>query len=1204
MIKLNGQVWKIYAIDTVNTVIDRISHSLNTIPEYLYIKDEQRILLDISDYTEKSLGTTKIDITAKSVVEIAKQQKNSDSPEKFINEFPGSKIPQKELIKIWCAYNINMQGNDIVSFAITENIAKLLDMTSKDAEELVKSSIGYNKLIDEKISIFNRKMDEYGETAEKFNNIKGIERSDFKLDSSSYNIFLSVPASQNGTQTEYGTHAVHGNINIMEIFNYFRTSTIIPFCSVRDYYKIHRGFKPPLDWAISLYNDILCKVSDKYSPKKSKDYKNVVISVEPTSTHTGNGKNGNLIKINIQYNFTEKNIPRDEFIGNIISSISGISISGLKIIDQKQDSLRGVASFPNQSINKYVFEDLVLNNDLYSKYLSINESVKATKKRSGMYMKYIHGQDELNITITDKILTSSDKELKSFPLGTKYVRVKISSARDRAQIDNFFIIISKLLAFYNILSPGVIDFYKKWIPNFGKTETIKLKERNRLKDIAPEVFVSRYSKKCPLKEMPRIVDSEYISGLPKEKWMLFPKTPAEGVQRYYVCDQNPKYIYPGLRKNVNLSNSEQFPFLPCCYVNNQQDKPNSNYTKYYSNTEKTPKLNVKEVKQQTVFLTNRTATSTGFGTLPENLQKLMNLVNVQNSSNNDTFSGNIYRKGMSRNTGSFIECILEALFEETRFLTIKKGRVFNDALRTEKTNNIRKKLAKWEFLPVGKQEMYDSTMQEISRGLVDLDTYIDPRRFIRILEEYFNCNILVFSAGLSGGLSSEDSGSSLEGGETAQMILPNYSQAYLRYPWKRDRPFILVYENWGNYTEKLKYPQVELIMKTIGDESRYTFFFSDQVITALIDIYSSLNTTFNLDRKIGNIILSIPSDFTPVSQYIDLYGKTRVINCKIGGRIISIETEPIPPLKLPLGGLIEGTENIPLPKKFGQVNVKLYKSDIPTEPINLHDFNTYKKIAKYLTEFFTFKFSQFINEKGGSTEKNIYTNIEKLIPGFVKEKIEIQGDIMNIKKEKIVFPTNFSQEFFMQKNGKLILPDKETLSRLIYILRGHITRDVENVIRYHTFTNFVNIYNEITDFITFPEQILIKGENIIDEWILTVDRQNAITSKISPEKLDPYFFSNKLISVNENIFLAQNTDSVSSALEICNAWKEKGYNIGNNSEGNSPNLPFELSFKLWVYESSENIKPFDIVGKSTLTPINIIGYRYKGVPGYTVLLSL
>jgi hypothetical protein len=1192
MIKLNGKTWKIFSIDTVNTVIDRISHSLGTIPEYLYIQDEQRILLDIADFVEKPLGTTKIDITAKSIVGIAKQQKNNDSPEKFIDKFPGTKIPQKELVKIWCAFNTNIQGNSIIAFAITENIAKLLGITSKDAEFLVKSSSGYDKLIDEKISIFNRKMGEYGEMAEKFNNIKGVERSDFKLDSSGYNIFVSGP----------------GNINIMEIFNYFRTSEIIPFCSIRDYYKIFRGFKPSLDWAISLYNDILCKVSDKYSPKKSKDYKNVIISVEPHSLNEKNGKNpsashlNGVIKINIQYNFDEKNIPRDEFINNIISSLK---IPNLKIIDQKQDSLRGVASFPNQSINKYVFEDLVLNNDLYSKYLSINESVKATKKRSGMYMKYIHGQDELNITITDKILASSDKELKSYPLGTKYVRVKISSARDRTQIDNFFLIISKLLAFYNILSPEIIDFYRKWIPNFGKTETTKLKERNRLKDIAPEVFVSRYSKKCPLKEMPRIVDSEYVANLAREKWMLFPKTPEEGVQRLYVCDQNAKYIYPGLRKNVNLSNSEQFPFLPCCYVNNQQDKPNSNYTKYYSNTEKTPKLNVKEAKQQTVFLTSRTATSTGFGTLPENLQKLVNLVDIpqtQNgpSGNGGSLTGNFYRKGMSRNTGSFIECVLEALFEETRFLTIKKGQVFNDILRTDKTNILREKLSKWEYLAVGKQEMYDLSIQEISSVLTNFDQYIDPKKFARIIEEYFNCNILLFSGGES--LDSES-------GTIGEMVLPRFSQAYLRYPWKKDRPFILVYENWGNYTEKLKYPQVELIIKTTGDssgDSKYTFSPSDPVIKSLLDIYESLNTTWVLDKKIGNTILSFPFGITPISQYIDLYGKTRIINCRINDQMVSIETEPIPPLKLPLGelnNLPNNYSNITIPKKFGEVHVKLYKPDIVISPINLNAFNSYKKIAKYITEFFLWEFSLFISTRIDSNEKaekmDLSNEMNKLIPEFVKNKVEIREDIMNGKNP--VFPMNFSQEFFMRKNGKLILPDNETLSRLIYILRGHIARDPQYIGKYHTFTNFMNIYNEITDFLEFPEQILIKGENIIDEWILSVDRQNTITNRVLPEKMEPYFFSNKIIS--NHVFLAQNTDNVSSALEICDIWREKGYNPRNNQQENKGG-DNELSFELWIYENSENIKPFNVSGKPTLSPINIIGYKYKGVPGFTVLLSL
>lgn len=1157
MIRLNGKQWKIFSIDTINTVVDRISNKLNTIPEYLYIQDKKRILLDLEEYLEKSVSIDKIDINAKSIVEIAKKEKNSDSPEKFIEEFPNSEITQKELIKIWCAYNINIKQGGVLSFAITENIAKILGISSKDAEELVKSNENGDKIINEKINNFNDKMKNYNSLAEKFNNIKGLERSDFKLDSSSYNIFLEIP----------------GNIGIMEIFNYFKLSSLIPFCSIRDYYKIYENFKPPLDWAVSVFNDILVKVSDKFIPNKNKDYKNVIISVEPTTK-----KNTSKIRMNMEYNFNEKNISRDEFIKNIISRIE---IQGIKIIEQNQDSLRGVASFPNQSINKYIFEDLVLNNNLYSKYLSINESVKATKKRNGMYMKYIHGKDELNITITDKILVSSDKELKSFPLGIKYVRVKISNAKDKPQIDNFFVIIGKLLSFYNILSPDITSFYRKWIPNFNKTETVKLKERNRLKDIAPEIFVSRYSKKCPLKEMPKIVDSDHVKNLPKEKWMLFPKTPEEGVQRYYVCEQNKKYIYPGLRKNLNLSNSDKFQYLPCCYVNNQRNKANSNYTKYYSELPGSSKGS-KEAKQQTVFLTNRTATSNGFGILPKNLSRLINLIN-------DT-PGEIYRKGMSRNPGSFIECVLEALFNETNFLTVKKGQVFNDNLRIDKINKFREKLAKWEFLSVGKQELYDLKIEEISLEINNSEIYLDPRKYIRIIEEYFNCNILLFSGG--------DPNAEKENDE---MILPRFNQAHLKYSWKQDRPFVLIYENWGNYTEKLNYPQVELMVKTIGQDSAYTFEYKDNFIQSLIDIYSSMNSTWNLDKKIGNIVIDFPQGIYPISQYIDSYGKVRILNCKINEKMVSIETDPIPPLKLRMtNDFFLTTEKIP--KKFGQVNVRIYSEEKLSHKNTLNTFITLKKLSKFVIEYFIREFSIFLQSKG------IVENISLEIPKFIKEKIVYKETDNFLGREKISFPINFNDEFFIKSGDKIILPNKEVMYRLVYVLENRITRNSKEILDYYTHSNFSNIYNEIADFKKYPSQILIKGEHIIDEWIITRNKQNILFSKILPEKLDPYFFRNENIN---GIFIAQNIDTIEKALNIINIWKEKGYNEGieetketENRKNEKSNADFSPSFNLWVYINEKDIKLYNIIGKNVLYQINILGYKNKGVSGFTVLLPL
>ena len=51
--------------------------------------------------------------------------------------------------------------------------------------------------------------------------------------------------------------------------------------------------------------------------------------------------------------------------------------------------------------------------------------------------------------------------------------------------------------------------------------------------------------------------------------LLFPKTPEEGKQFYYSCSHLKNYKYAGLMDNT-LSNSEQFPYLPCCYEANQK----------------------------------------------------------------------------------------------------------------------------------------------------------------------------------------------------------------------------------------------------------------------------------------------------------------------------------------------------------------------------------------------------------------------------------------------------------------------------------------------------------------------------------------------------------------------------------------------------------------------------------------------------------
>ena len=72
-------------------------------------------------------------------------------------------------------------------------------------------------------------------------------------------------------------------------------------------------------------------------------------------------------------------------------------------------------------------------------------------------------------------------------------------------------------------------------------------------------------------------------------------------------------------------------------------------------------------------------------------------------------------------------------------------------------------------------------------------------------------------------------------------------------------------------------------------------------------------------------------------------------------------------------------------------------------------------------------------------------------------------------------------------NGLIVVHDIDTLKRLIYYLRLSIQRNTENVKEYYRKSFIQNYYVDITDFNKHPNQLILFGdesiENLINEII-------------------------------------------------------------------------------------------------------------------------
>ena len=192
--------------------------------------------------------------------------------------------------------------------------------------------------------------------------------------------------------------------------------------------------------------------------------------------------------------------------------------------------------------------------------------------------------------------------------------------------------------------------------------------------------------------------------------------------KLYICPDE-EYPFPGVKENRNLSNRDDYPYLPCCYKKPQTGS--KNYKAYYGeNLEKAI-----EEKNRRVILTNRILGIDVFGVLPEYLNRLLL------SFDPDKY---YYRQGVSRSPNSFIECVQYAIggsvYAKDDIKSIQEG------LKNIRLNLVQEK----KYIGVCKQENYDITELAITQHLRQTQLYFDPKKYVRILEEYYNCNIYLF----------------------------------------------------------------------------------------------------------------------------------------------------------------------------------------------------------------------------------------------------------------------------------------------------------------------------------------------------------------------------------------------------------------------------------------------------------------------------
>jgi hypothetical protein len=1182
--KVNGHKIPTFELDTPQTIINRISAILNTTPKYLYFPNGEPKVDDKNVKVEDLLDTIK-KYSLENGIDILFSDVTSKKP-KF-NQLNDILVPYIALSK---------------SFQVDDDIAKtyLLLLESELSEKGVLKNVNINniwknrkltrdKLIKEIESVKSSNDEDIARFEQFQATTNDIEYTNFELEKVIFEFDLNIK-----------------NISLAELFNHIVLIPGVPLASFSGIYKILKDFLPSNteDWSKTSSEAILFKICQKIdiSAAKYEDYTETVVIVDE-----------GMVKVRMELNIgaTGVYLSREKLIERFITVFHGIR--DIRYSNLEENKVKGVFYIPHHSFDKYVFADITMNNTLFSEMASIDESEKASKRKNSVYWHFNHSSTgELSVNITGKISEKGDnvlrgKDIKTmFPYGSEYIRIKISSADNTTSVAEFQVLFSKLLAIYDTNFDTITEFYKKYIPDFGK-KVVKKKTQQKqiklkLKNIVPEVFVKGYPPKCT--KHPTVIDDDQAKEAEAEGKivMRYPKTSDEGfLPRNYICEHS-KAKYPALRDNP-LSNRELVPYLPCCYERDHSKKPGTIYRHYYFGEE----LLSKEGQQQELIVTNKFVPKDNFGVLPVEISKVFEVFDYSEKYK-------YVRKGVSDTMSSFLECVLEGMYDETGILDYT-----DEKERKKYLSIVRNKLSTDIFASACKQEMYDFSISDIKNIISDKTVYFDPKYFTSLLEEYFHCNIYVFTR------NNKTSG---------ELTLPRHDQGF--YKRNTEYPSVFIYEHIGSTSDHAKVPRCELIVKWRVDKAEdlvYNFDYDTKISLGIRNIYSSINNTYALDRKIMLTKFNIPDDIEILEQGIDSYGKSRMVKIKHKEHVCTLLTTPVQPwlakeaekmyitkvsakiaqiIAARLGIIItkqsKSNENmiteisgsndhvyitIPVHESPIISGIPDYESTVSypetTESI-LDQYNNLKKTARYVLEYTYWLFSRYIH--GFKGEKNSMNNTD--VSNFVKEYMIIEP---NFKYPSI--GKTFSIKSPILKNGKLIVKSEETQRRLVYALRVMIVRQKSKLLEYHTRTNIENYYVDVTDFDQYQTQVILQGEGSIDKWIIEQSHSNTIYRTILPESVQPYFFRNTLVS--NNIYLAQNADTLGEAINVLKTWVFDHYNPRYNVDSEN-DIP---QFVLYSYVSSSNIRKYKIGGKKSNIPIELIGYKNdKDQARYTVLLPL
>lgn len=1147
---VNGRSFKAYTFDSHNIILLRYClQDEKTIPFYYHFFDTTFM---VEEGAKCAIDSLKLEM------DTYVQNLDSLSGIDYIHSssiFPN--LTQKEMVLFYLDKN---------NVKITPEVQKKLREYNKDifASERASSNMleTHRKMIEEERYRLKLYLSNYEHYAEIINAYPPMDSEELVVEGTDQTILFHY-------QTK---------VSFVDIFDAIIVSEVIPFVYVyingSYYFKIHKNFEIPSSWdsaeeigrAKKYTNYLYFKILNE--PEKE----NGTFSEDNYSDASWNIEKGVEIKFNKKVNM---DAIKKSFFDSIDASLLGretiFSDEGIR-----ETGIRSTFKIPNFAIEKVIFSDMICNDDVLSfflflkEYQSDPEDKVLTSTLKNRFMLYFNpgkpGELEDTLSITANSYEEMDEE---------YTIIRIAKSDTFLNASNFQKIFCLLLTYYQKNYKKYLDIYRELIPDYvDMIRTVKkikkIKEDQKtgkrlttLKKEEPYIFRSGYSGLCqPRSRQPYKVPPSKVEDLREKlgehKIMAYPHPQDPTNILHYACEPREEgeegtYIYPGLRKNDSKKNpkyDEEVPYIPCCFSEDQYTKPGSALKKILEDQKKEDRIveNVNEISHVLAF--NKQTPVGRYGKIPHYLNFIAKQAKIPEIERGKQKLYPIFRYGVIACPDSFFHCL-------ERAFNIAYTSQFTFVNRRRMVMQSRQKMA--EKIPIlcgGKQELYDYSIEDIQKILLDENAYIDPGWWIRIAEEYYGCNILLFQ------ISAEN--------PYGAFLYPRYSKVCIHKDLDKNRPTVIIAKFEREEDSEEAPFQSELFVKFNPDKKiegakvKFSFETSQPFIQRFYEnyirsFYNYFSTGYVEQLRVVPYDSIIWKGVT--KQYIDSYGKARML---LYHNKIPVYVFPMHPIPVPCVFHMDQYSSIELEdaKQFvesyglssqpyvngwmvfnehfiGYISIEGISKKISNSserlPLylegkkdsRLEKYRLHKKIAMLLQQHTLYLYSLHAE----TFSRDLFV----VIPGYEYDEDRL---------DKILDTENGLYD----ENGRLIVTSQEMLDKLLIYLQTRLLNDRYSILRFKQNSTVEKYYQTIKDFHFDRNQYIIKDvQNYVDWRELKKNKPYLIRSEVHLKIEEPYFYRNGRIKPTA-IFILQNVKDglLEKALQVSNVWLKEKRNIGSN----------------------------------------------------------